>query len=1300
MVYLRSLVISRNLQFRSYIRKSLKSSWDSADSSLLCVAKVSTMKLPLLRFAAVTACFSLLTSTCLTGTYDVVSELVEAVQSYREYPGHYSQRPLPAYKGDNPGRGGFTRGGLWSEKAKAAAKASGYEASELMASEGGEAPPPLHTLHVAPQPGAPLPWEGEFKHELTVMPPFGRPDAGSVSGGGSPGNSVDVPDGTTRSVSNTANGNRLTSVNLFRFGVRGGMTLDFTLNHNSQYGYNDELGVGWTWTYDLYINENSGVATVHWGDGLAIPYTWNGTSWDAPAGIFDTLVKNGGGDWTLTKKNQTVYEYNSAGFVTDIVDRNGNAISFTYNAYNYVTKITDPTGREVNITLDGNNNFTSVEAPDGKIWSFTLDGNDNLTEIIWPTNGSTYKDIFGYNANDDITTHTDRRGKNWTYTYNVDQSIATETNPLGKTWSYSYTSGKTTITDPLSKTVEHNYSSGMLASMEDESGFTINQTLNGDKLPTSVVDQRGKTWSATYDSRGNLLTETNPLSKVWEYTYDSDNVMLTAEDPLGNTTTYTPDANGNIELVEDALGRDSAAITYNAYGQPTSIEDALTKVTTVTYDANGYTETITDPNSNDVTLDWDSMGRLVSQTDALSYVTSFAYDNWGRLTTKTMPGSATRSLTYHPTGQVVTSTNERSKVTNYTYNDAGRLTNVTNARSDSESYAYNDRGDLLTVTNGNGKVRTYTYTDRGEVATLTMPDSAVEAWTYDGNGNTTAYTNPLSQVIYYTFDNASRQTGVDYPTGTDTTFAYDDANRRTSMVDGTGTTGWTYNAASEATAFSSPQGNLSYTYDLTGRRATMVESIGTTTYTYDDGGRLTSLENANSEVTDFTYDDNNRITRQDFHNGTYQTMAYDSRNRMTDLVIYSSAPAAIQTDEYEYDDTNNLTKRIINGSTTLYGYDDIDQLTSENRSGTVTSYTYDDNGNRLTKAVSGTTETYSYDDGDKLEDVSVGGTAIKTYGYDAAGRTTSVVTSAGTTTLDYDYEGRISQITYPGSSTNTFTYNGLDTRVGKVDSAGTKTYRRDGDYVTAPVLGDGTSAFTPGISERKSSSTRMNHVDYLGSIVRQTGSAGTSQYGARYDAFGATYATSGSSWGPFGFAGQWGYQTDADSGLMLLGHRYYDSSTGRLLTRDPIKDGRNWYAYGDNNPLNEVDEDGLQNTRFKSGPGLLEDLLKRLRRRTQPAPKPTIVKPINRQKQDGHIEGTPQYKNRVKQGKPTSKWAEDVDPDELTREALAKGKPAKGNPGTVIHDFGRTIGYDQRGKPQSRVKVHVGESTIHGHPVY
>ncbi len=87
----------------------------------------------------------------------------------------------------------------------------------------------------------------------------------------------------------------------------------------------------------------------------------------------------------------------------------------------------------------------------------------------------------------------------------------------------------------------------------------------------------------------------------------------------------------------------------------------------------------------------------------------------------------------------------------------------------------------------------------------------------------------------------------------------------------------------------------------------------------------------------------------------------------------------------------------------------------------------------------------------------------ESYGYDTSGRTTSVATSAGTTTLAYDYEGRVSGITYPSSTTNSFTYNGLDTRVGKTDSNGTNTFRRDGVGVTAPVLADGSTTYTPGI---------------------------------------------------------------------------------------------------------------------------------------------------------------------------------------------------------------------------------------------
>jgi len=182
---------------------------------------------------------------------------------------------------------------------------------------------------------------------------------------------------------------------------------------------------------------------------------------------------------------------------------------------------------------------------------------------------------------------------------------------------------------------------------------------------------------------------------------------------------------------------------------------------------------------------------------------------------------------------------------------------------------------------------------------------------------------------------------------------------------------------------------------------------------------------------------------------------------------------------------------------------------------------------------------------------------------------------SGTTKLAYDYRSRVTGITYPSLATNSFTYNGLDTRTSKTDSGGTKGFLRDGASVTDPVLSDGAATYTPGISESRSGVSTFYGQDQLGSVTLQTNTSGSITYKASYDAFGAIKSSTGSSASPFGFAGGPGYQQDSDSGLMLLGHRYYDSSTGRFLTRDPVKDGSNWYDYVGNNPLNGIDPLGL-----------------------------------------------------------------------------------------------------------------------------
>ena len=73
-----------------------------------------------------------------------------------------------------------------------------------------------------------------------------------------------------------------------------------------------------------------------------------------------------------------------------------------------------------------------------------------------------------------------------------------------------------------------------------------------------------------------------------------------------------------------------------------------------------------------------------------------------------------------------------------------------------------------------------------------------------------------------------------------------------------------------------------------------------------------------------------------------------------------------------------------------------------------------------------------------------------------------------------------------------------------------------------------------------------------------------------YDAFGNQTEASGTD--PFRYSGEY---YDAESGFIYLRNRYYDPSIGRFITEDPARDGLNWYAYCENNPVTYTDPTGM-----------------------------------------------------------------------------------------------------------------------------
>jgi RHS repeat-associated protein len=191
------------------------------------------------------------------------------------------------------------------------------------------------------------------------------------------------------------------------------------------------------------------------------------------------------------------------------------------------------------------------------------------------------------------------------------------------------------------------------------------------------------------------------------------------------------------------------------------------------------------------------------------------------------------------------------------------------------------------------------------------------------------------------------------------------------------------------------------------------------------------------------------------------------------------------------------------------------------------------------------------------------------------GSRTSVTLSGSTSQAVYDDEDRLVSLSVPGGPTDTFVYNGLGLRVGKTDSTGTYGYICDGTAPGSPVLTDGYAIYTPGLSENRSGTTGYYDFDRLGNLWTIDGTNKTQLYYQDTTGFGTLTALGGTVATPFKFGGGNGCQTDGDFGLVLMGHRYYDTRTGRFISQDPKGDGTNWYTYAGNDPVNKTDPSGL-----------------------------------------------------------------------------------------------------------------------------
>src|ERR1039458_606781 len=161
-----------------------------------------------------------------------------------------------------------------------------------------------------------------------------------------------------------------------------GLSLVFTRSYNSLDSYAGPMGAGWTHSYNVYltVDGTTGVVAIKQGDGHQEFYS--PSSYTAQtAGLFSALVKNGDGSFTQTFKNQTKFNFSSAGRLSTVVDRNGNTQALAYDGSGKLASVTDPSGRGLTFSYDGSGRVVALTDPLSRTLHYSYDASGNLVSF-------------------------------------------------------------------------------------------------------------------------------------------------------------------------------------------------------------------------------------------------------------------------------------------------------------------------------------------------------------------------------------------------------------------------------------------------------------------------------------------------------------------------------------------------------------------------------------------------------------------------------------------------------------------------------------------------------------------------------------------------------------------------------------------------------------------------------------------------------------------------------------------------------------------------------------------------------
>ncbi|MCP4549449.1 MAG: RHS repeat-associated core domain-containing protein, partial [bacterium] len=686
-----------------------------------------------------------------------------------------------------------------------------------------------------------------------------------------------------------------------------------------------------------------------------------------------------------------------------------------------VKHLEDLNGNAVDITADGIAHSCGVGI------DFIRDSEGRIQEI-GDTRGNS--NIYTYDAAGDLIQHTNRAGNDTRFAYR-DHYLEDINNALGV------------------RPIRNDYDEdGRLIRHTDAFGKTIDLSHDLDNRREVVTNRLGYSRVLEYDSRGNVVRETDEMNAVTERTFDGDGNLLTEKNPLGSTTTYTYDANNDLLIQTDALGQ-TTTYTYNDRGQILTVTDPMGHLTTSTYDANGNLLSTTDALDQTTSFTYDPAGNLLSTTDGLNRTTHFTYNSQGHQLTETDPLGNVNTFTNDSNGNRLTESRNRTLpdgstetlVTTFTYDALDRVFRTTAPDGSTTTIGYDMLGKVLSRTDAMGRITTMAYDLMGRLTETTYPDNTTQSQTYDAEGRVLTQTDRAGRETRFAYDAVGRLLTTTYPDGATQSQTYDLASQLISTTDARGNT-------------------TTYAYDTVGRRTSVTNAIGQTTrFAYDANGNQSSITDARGNTIRFTYDELDRLVTTTFPDETTTQVGYDAldrRIRETDQTgittrfvydalgrIISVTDALDQITVYTYDEVGNrLSQTDANGHTTRFDYDALGRRTRRilpdsaaetmvyHADGTLASHT----------DFNGATRNFEYDTNQRLILRSYPDGSEVTFTYTATGQRSSVVDSRGTTTYAYDLRDRLVEKTEPTGYKLTYTYDAQGNRTSLTATVGSQVF--------------------------------------------------------------------------------------------------------------------------------------------------------------------------------------------------------------------------------------------------------------------